>query len=139
MINHIDNEDRFSHYRDLIFFLSRSTVIMEMETVIVPIDEHNMELQQQQDEDVESDGYDQLFQSMEFMRWRKNVPYLYNMMYYELLQCPSPTVQWLDQHTVKGDPKCDYYRLVIGTQGGRTPTDTRNELTGLSERSARLK
>ncbi|CAF1528030.1 unnamed protein product, partial [Adineta steineri] len=25
--------------------------------------------------------------------------------------------------------KCDYYRLLIGTQGGRTPTDSRNELT----------
>lgn len=103
---------------------------MEVEPVLVPMEEKTLEILPQSDEDVESDGYDQLFQSTEFCRWRKNAPYLYNMLFYELLQCPSPTVQWLDQHTVKGDPKCDYYRLIIGTQGGRTPTDSRNELTG---------
>jgi len=103
---------------------------MELEPIIVPIDEDNIEILPQ-DDDVESDDYDQVFQSNEFCRWRKNTPYLYNMLFYELLHCPSPTVQWLDQHTVKGDPKCDYYRLIIGTQGGRTPTDSRNELTGM--------
>ncbi|CAF2064914.1 unnamed protein product [Rotaria magnacalcarata] len=100
---------------------------MELEPIIVPIEENDSEIQQLED-DIESDGYDQLFQSTEFCRWRKNAPYLYNMLFYELLECPSPTVQWLDQHTVKGDLKCDYYRLIIGTQGGRTPTDSRNEL-----------
>ncbi|CAF2524374.1 unnamed protein product [Rotaria sp. Silwood2] len=97
---------------------------MDIEPVIIPIEEHNIEIQQQED-DIESDGYDQAFQSSEFCRWRKNALYLYNMLFYELLECPSPTVQWLDQHTVKGDPKCDYYRLIIGTQGGRF-----DELTG---------
>jgi hypothetical protein len=105
---------------------------MEVEPMIIPIEDDEIEIQQQQQEDdLESDDYYQVFQSNEFARWRKNAPYLYNMLFYELLECPSPTVQWLDQHTIKGDPKCDYYRLIIGTQGGRTPTDSRNELTGL--------
>ncbi|CAF1138462.1 unnamed protein product [Adineta steineri] len=115
---------------------------MEIEPIIIPIEETKIEVQPKQqpqqqqqqqdvDDDVESDDYDQIFQSAEFGRWRKNSPYLYNMLFYELLECPSPTVQWLDYHTVKGDPKCDYYRLLIGTQGGRTPTDSRfDELTG---------
>ena len=102
---------------------------MEVDSGLIPVEENHVELQQQE-EDVESDGYDQLFQSNEFRRWRKNAPYLYDMLFYELLPCPSPTVQWLDQHTTKGDPRCDYYRLIIGTQGGRSPTDSRNELTG---------
>jgi hypothetical protein len=116
----------------LYFSFSRSVLqnsFMEIEPVLVPIEEHNLDIPQQE-ADLESDGYDQLFQSTDFTRWRKNAPYLYNMLFYELLNCPSPTVQWLDQHTVKGDPKCDYYRLIIGTQGGRTPNDSRNELTG---------
>ncbi|CAF1266501.1 unnamed protein product [Adineta ricciae] len=93
---------------------------MEIDSIIIQIDEPNIDIAQQppqQEDDVESDEYDQVFQSTEFCRWRKNSPYLYNMLFYELLQCPSPTVQWLDYHTVKGDPKCDYYRLIIGTQG----------------------
>lgn len=105
--------------------------MMEVEPMIVPMEENDIEIQQREDEDFESDDYSQIFQSNEFTRWRKNTPYLYNMLFYELLDCPSPTVQWLDHHTVKGDPKCDYYRLIIGTQGGRTPTDSRNVLTGL--------
>lgn len=103
--------------------------MMEVESMVVPNGENEIEIQQQ-DEDFENDDYSQVFQSNEFGRWRKNAPYLYNMLFYELLECPSPTVQWLDHHTVKGDPRCDYYRLIIGTQGGRTPTDSRNELTG---------
>ena len=116
-------------YISISFFLQN--FIMEIEPIIIPIDEDNIEIQQQQEDDIESDGYDQVFQSNDFCRWRKNSPYLYNMLFYELLDCPSPTVQWLDHHTVKGDPKCDYYRLLIGTQGGRTPTDSRNVLTGM--------
>jgi len=105
--------------------------IMDIEPVVVlPIEEVSIEVLQQED-DAESDDYYQVFQSTEFCRWRKNTPYLYNMLFYELLECPSPTIQWLDYHTVKGDPKCDYYRLLIGTQGGRTPTDSRNVLTGM--------
>lgn len=111
-------------------FVFFAEFMMDIEPVVVPIEDNDIEIQQQED-DVESDGYDQLFQSTEFCRWRKNAPYLYNMLFYELLECPSPTVQWLDHHTVKGDPKCDYYRLIIGTQGGRTPTDSRNELMGM--------
>lgn len=111
--------------------------MMEIEPIIVPIEEHNIEIQQQED-DIESDGYDQLFQSLEFNRWRKNAPYLYNMLFYELLECPSPTVQWLDHHTIKGDPKCDYYRLIIGTQGGRSPTDSRNEIMGMLKLESRF-
>ena len=103
---------------------------MEIESMVVPIEEPDIDIQRQED-DIESDGYDQLFQSVEFCRWRKNSLYLYNMLFYELLECPSPTIQWLDHHTVKGDPKCDYYRLIIGTQGGRSPTDSRNELMGM--------
>jgi hypothetical protein len=102
---------------------------MDVEPIIIPVENDEIEIQQQED-DLESDEYYQIFQSNEFTRWRKNAPYLYNMLFYELLECPSPTVQWLDHHTVKGDPKCDYYRLIIGTQGGRTPTDSRNVLTG---------
>ena len=104
---------------------------MELEPVIIAIDDdNNQENQPPQPDDLENDEYYQLFQSNDFCRWRKNSLYLYNMLFYELLECPSPTIQWLDYHTVKGDPKCDYYRLIIGTQGGRTPTDSRNELTG---------
>ncbi|CAF0918055.1 unnamed protein product [Rotaria sp. Silwood1] len=99
---------------------------MEVEPIIIPIEEHNIEIQQE--DDIESDGYDQVFQSSEFCRWRKNSLYLYNMLFYELLECPSPTVQWLDQHTIKGDPKCDYYRLIIGTQ--EKESQGFDELTG---------
>jgi hypothetical protein len=109
--------------------------MMDSDPIIVTVEDEEEEQQQhQQQDDVESDGYDQVFQSMEFCRWRKNSPYLYNMLFYELLNCPSPTIQWLDQHTIKGDPKCHYYRAIIGTQGGRTPTDSRNELTGINKK-----
>jgi hypothetical protein len=108
---------------------SFSSCRMEVEPMVITVDDPNIDVQTP-DDDLESDAYDQLYQSNDFIRWRKNAPYHYDMLFYELFECPSPTVQWLDYHAVKGDPKCDYYRLITGTQGGRSPTDSRNVLTG---------
>ncbi|CAF0769932.1 unnamed protein product [Didymodactylos carnosus] len=72
--------------------------------------------------------YDALFHSKRFTKWRKNCPYLYKLLFYELFDYPSATIQWLPYEQPKLDgSNSTIYRLLTGTHAAE-----KNELALLN-------
>jgi len=55
--------------------------------------------------------------------WRKNVPYLYDVMMTKELAWPTLTVEWLPERRYDADKECNVHRLLIGTHTGGEETN----------------
>eukprot|EP00002_Diphylleia_rotans_P038977 TRINITY_DN8936_c0_g1_i1.p1 TRINITY_DN8936_c0_g1~~TRINITY_DN8936_c0_g1_i1.p1 ORF type:complete len:418 (-),score=98.49 TRINITY_DN8936_c0_g1_i1:340-1593(-) len=51
----------------------------------------------------------------EYKIWKKNTPFLYDMVVTHALEWPSLTVQWLPEKTLTADGKYGMHRAVLGT------------------------
>ncbi|EIE27378.1 nucleosome remodeling factor [Coccomyxa subellipsoidea C-169] len=51
----------------------------------------------------------------EYKIWKKNTPFLYDLVITHALEWPSLTVQWLPEKTVDKDKKSAKQRLILGT------------------------
>lgn len=51
----------------------------------------------------------------EYKVWKKNSPFLYDLVMTHALEWPSLTVQWLDQSTKVTDREVTAHKLILGT------------------------
>ena len=58
------------------------------------------------------------FVEQEYRLWRKNVKYLYDLIFTQSLTWPSPTIQWLPNIDNK-TPTTIYQKIVFSTFTGK--------------------
>ena len=53
--------------------------------------------------------------SEEYKIWKKNTPFLYDLVVTHALEWPSLTVQWLPERVERADRECSAQKLILGT------------------------
>ncbi|KAJ1398054.1 histone-binding protein RBBP4 or subunit C of CAF1 complex-domain-containing protein, partial [Ochromonadaceae sp. CCMP2298] len=51
----------------------------------------------------------------DFLVWKKNSPFLYDLVQHHRLRWPSLTVQWLPEVTLCEEKRSNIHKLVLGT------------------------
>lgn len=72
----------------------------------------DVEVDMEHDEDTEQE---QRLINEEYKTWKKNSPFLYDMILSNALPWPTLTTQWFPDVKVLDDKKCRVYRLLLGT------------------------
>ncbi|CAD7699697.1 unnamed protein product [Ostreobium quekettii] len=68
-----------------------------------------------QDDEYVTDEYEAKLMSEEYKIWKKNTPFLYDMVIAHALEWPSLTAQWLPGREDVPDQECSRQRLILGT------------------------
>lgn len=63
--------------------------------------------------------------SEEYKIWKKNSPYLYDLVFTHALEWPSLTVQWLPDITIDKEREISIQKIILGTH---TSSDEPNHL-----------
>ena len=74
----------------------------------------------QKDEDFFPDEVEERLIAEEYKIWKKNTPFLYDLVMSHALEWPSLTVQWLPQKTIPTGSDYSEQRLVLGTHTSGT-------------------
>lgn len=61
----------------------------------------------------------------EYKIWKKNSPYLYDLVFSHALEWPSLTVQWLPDVTIDNEREISIHKIILGTH---TSSDEPNHL-----------
>eukprot|EP00727_Mastigamoeba_balamuthi_P007143 m51a1_g3049 putative probable histone-binding protein caf1-like (437) ;mRNA; r:947200-949077 len=61
--------------------------------------------------------------SEEYKVWKKNTPYLYDLVMVHALEWPSLTVEWLPDKKTFADKQCSMQRLLLGTHTSGAETN----------------
>lgn len=72
--------------------------------------------------------YEKQVQSEEYKIWKKNAPFLYDIVISHILEWHSLTVQWLPLHEVSADKDFSVFKLLVGTNA---PKPHKNNLVVL--------
>ena len=81
----------------------------------------NMEVQDQEPQ-VDEVAQDKLF-AEEYKVWKKNTPYLYDLVMTHALEWPSLTVQWFPESKPEKDRDLVGHKVVLGTHTSGTETN----------------
>ena len=69
----------------------------------------------QKDEDFFPDEVEERLIAEEYKIWKKNTPFLYDLVVTHALEWPSLTVQWLPERVEHPDSECSTQKLILGT------------------------
>ena len=69
----------------------------------------------QKDEDFFPDEVEERLIAEEYKIWKKNTPFLYDLVVTHALEWPSLTVQWLPERVEHQDSECSTQKLILGT------------------------